>query len=51
MIAENKKRIASELEKPIHTFAYLFGSKTRFDSSTQEIFELLNEWTMVKDSK
>ena len=46
MLAENKKTIARELDKPVHTFLYLFGHGNKFDSKTQDIFELLNEWTM-----
>lgn len=46
MLAENKKTIARELDKPMHTFLYLFGHGNKFDSKTQQIFELLNEWTL-----
>ena len=46
MIMQNKKNIARQLDKPIHTFIYLFGDDNKFKSSTQDIFELLNEWTM-----
>ena len=46
MIQQNKKTIARELDKPIHTFIYLFGNDNKFKSNTQDIFELLNEWTM-----
>ena len=46
MILENKKKIARELDKQMHTFIYLFGDTHKFSSNTQDIFELLNEWTM-----
>ena len=46
MILENKKKIARELDKPMHAFLYLFGDKNKFDENTQNIFKLLNEWTM-----
>ena len=46
MILQNKQTIARELDKPIHSFLYLFGHDNKFKSNTQDIFELLNEWTM-----
>ena len=46
-IEKNKERIVAALKNPIHAFIFLTDHlNSRIDANQQELFNMLNEWTM-----